>query len=579
MKKNRIAALFLAALCGASMVGCGGGGNGGGNGDGNENKNNVEDPNKTTITVANYDGGIGSVWLDEAAERFATIHKDDHYEQGKTGIYVDVQRASGITMENILNETVNVYISEKKDISSLAQNGEFLDITDIVKDETRVGGSLESAIKSNKLDSLKGNDGKYYGLPHYEFFGGLSYDKEVFDKNRAYFAAASEAGAMNYNCKYGQAKFVTSLDMAKSNGPDGTAGTYDDGLPSTMQELIILMQYFKDRVSGYKPVALSGLYNNYSNYFFEGLWASLAGYQQMLNYYNCEGEIDVVTGYTNEPIFPGISYIKKPVVSKVTLNGSNGYLGNDMAAKYYAIAMLEIMHKEGFFTNGSGTSSVDHYGAQKTILYNPISSQYEKCAMLLEASYWYNEATIAGSIDSYNLLAGTTAPRDVRFMALPSAWDSSDVQAPSKNTIMDIGFGALAVNGNIANKPAILKAVKEFVSFLYSEEELKNFTLNTGMTRPIDCTVGNDEIVSLPLFSQNMYKMTAESNIVYYAGTTSAFKQAKGYLKLTLALPKAIKIGTEYNNYLTPIKAGSATQALFDATKYSAAEWANIYKA
>ena len=298
----------------------------------------------------------------------------------------------------------------------------------------------------------------------------------------------------------------------------------------------------------------------------------------MENYYNCEGEIEVVTGMTNEPLFPGINYIKKPIVSKVTLNGSNGYLGNDMAAKYYAIAMLEIMQKEGFFTLGSNSGSVDHYGAQKTILYNPISSQFEKCAMLLEASYWYNEATVSGSIDSYNLLSGTTAPRDIRFMALPSAWDSSDVQAPGKNTIMDIGFAAMVVNGNIADKPVILNAVKEFVRFLYSEEELKYFTINTGMTRPINYEVKSEEIATLPLFSQNMYKTTTESDIVYFAGTTNAFKQAKGYLRIALELPKAIQLGTNYKDYLKAIKAGNGTQALFENTRYSATEWANIYR-
>ncbi|MBO5480429.1 MAG: hypothetical protein J6A63_04480 [Clostridia bacterium] len=576
MRSKKFTAVMLAALCSLSFVGCGDPSTD--SSDGDVPKNNVPGADKTTIKVVNFNGGIGTEWLDEAAERFATARLTKNYATGKTGVYVDVEPGSGITLDSIGGDTTNLYFTERKwDIDTIAQNGELLDITDVIKDETREGGSLETVIKQNKLGSITGNDGKYYGLPHYEFFGGLTYDVDVFTETKAYLAAETATDKIPYGSKYGTVNLVASASTVKSNGPDGTPNTLDDGLPATMQELIILMDYFKNRTE-YKPVALSGLYNNYSNYFLSGLWAALAGYEQMTNYYNCEGQIDVVTGYTTENIFPGIDYIKKPKVEKVTLNGDNGYLGNNMAAKYYAIAMLEIMQKEGFFTNGASSSGIDHYGAQKSIIYNPISSKFEKCAMLMEASYWYNEATLAGSFDSYKLLAGNDDYRNISFMPLPSAWDSSDAQAAGKNTIMDIGIGVMVANGNIKNNPEVLSAVKDFISFLYSNDELVNFTKKTGMTRPFNYTLNESDVNALPLFSQSVYKLTETSNVVYYSGTTSAYKQAKGYLKICLELPKALVLDTQYNNYLTAVKAGSSTETLFAKTQYSQAEWANIYK-
>ena len=575
MRSKKITAFILATLCSLSFVGCDGPSNGG---DGDENKNNVPGADKTTIKVVNFNGGIGTEWLDEAAERFATARLEKPYATGKTGVYVEVEPGSGITLDSIGGDSTNLYFTERRwDIDTIAQNGELLDITDVIQDETRVGGSLETVIKQNKLGSITGNDGKYYGLPHYEFFGGLTYDKDVFTESKAYLAAESATDKIPYGSKYGMVYLVATADTVKSNGPDGTPNTDDDGLPATMQELIILMDYFKNRTD-YSPVALSGLYNNYSNYFLSGLWASLAGYEQMTNYYNCEGEIEVVTGYTTENLFPGIDYIKKPKIGKVTLTGDNGYLGNSMAAKYYAIAMLEIMQKEGFFTNGASSSGIDHYGAQKSIIYNPTTSKFEKCAMLMEASYWYNEATLAGSFDSYKLISGNDPDRNLCFMPLPSAWDASDVQAAGKNTLMDIGIGVMVANGNIKNNPEVLAAVKDFISFLYSNEELINFTKKTGMTRPFNYTVDKDDVDDLPLYSQSVYNLTVASNVVYYSGTTSAYKQAKGYLKICLELPKSIVIDTKYNNYLTAVKAGNSTATLFTNTQYSQAEWANIYK-
>lgn len=47
------------------------------------------------------------------------------------------------------------------------------------------GKTLESKIDDTTLESLKGSDGKYYALPHYEWFPGVTYDttkRKFFDE-------------------------------------------------------------------------------------------------------------------------------------------------------------------------------------------------------------------------------------------------------------------------------------------------------------------------------------------------------------------------------------------------------------
>ncbi len=586
MKLKKTMGVLLATVIALGVCGCGGvvpdnsdiGGN---------SVYNVPGANKTVISVQNMDGGIGTVWLENAAERFAEQKQNESYATGKKGVYIDVERGSGMNLSLMANQTYNIYFHERNsDINDLAQAGLLLDISDVVTDTSREGGSLESNIYSNKLASLKGNDGKYYGLPHYEFFGGLSYDRDAFDEYNAYFAAEDDAGKTLYkSSKYGSAYMISDSDGKKSAGPDGEFGTEDDGLPRSMEELIILMDYFKQETDC-APVVLSGSYPNYSNYFFDGLWASLAGYQQMVNYYNCEGEIEIVTGYTDEPLFPGISYIKKPIVSKVTLTQETGYLGQQMAAKYYAIAMLEIIEREGFYSKDTYNGNVTHYDAQKCLIYEG-QGKYARVAMLMEASYWYNEAKEGGSFKTYETLSTREGDRDLRFMALPVSFDNASY-TPRESTLLDIGIGVCVVNGNIAANAELVKACKEFIAFLYTNTELAEFTSYTGgITRPIKYTLNAEQENALSNFGHHLYELrNAEGgNVVYYSGSTTAFKKAKARIKIALELPVSPTIPKDNIQYYTPLKQTDkddtgvykyGTKALFENTQLGADEWSRI---
>lgn len=524
---------------------------------------NQESDDKTTIKVVNFDGGIGTKWLDEAAERFAVLKKEKSYETGKTGVFVDVIPSDVIDTSSLSSDGNHIYFQERFfDVQKLASTGVLYDISDIVKDTTRTGGTLEDAIYDNALGALQIN-GKYYGLPHYEYFGGLSYDREAFDANCAYFASENETDVNEYTGTVIEMtkNFVGSEDAEKSVGPDGKSGTEDDGLPRSLDEFVLLMDYFKYETS-YAPVVVSGMYQNYANYYTAGLWASIAGYEQMCNYYNCTGEIEVVTGeYYDEPLFPGIDYIKKPKTKTITLNGQeNGYLGNDMAAKYYAIAILEVMEREGFFSKDSISGTVDHYGAQKCLIYDGAGS-YEKVAMLIEGSYWYNEAVDGLVFDSYKNVLRYERPRDLRFMAMPSTLYSTDAIVEQPSTLLDIGQAYCIVNANIKGNEGIENAVKDFLSFLYSEQELKYFTMSTGMGRSIAYDLDATEKSQISSFYSKLWELRATdgSNVVYFSGTTDAFKKVKHLINVHLASEVMCPNGGK--DYLRPLRANSSMLA------------------
>ncbi len=539
---------------------------------------NVPGKNKTELKVVNFHGGVGSVWIDEAAERFAELKQNEHYASGKTGLYINIVKTMATNTSQMANSAYSIYFDERfSDVNALAQAGLLLPITDIVKDETRVGGTLESKLFEQVKGSLKGNDGEYYGLPHYEFYGGLSYNKKVFDQEAAYFAAPEAEDKYEYaSSKYGSAYMVNDLETKKSKGPDGEYGTNDDGFPCSLEEMIILMDYFKMRTE-YAPIILSGNCLNYVNYTIAGLWAALAGKEQMQNYYNCTGEIEVIDydnngGFSNENLFPGIDYIKKPYTKKVTMTEDTGYLGNDMVAKYYALAMLEIIEKEDFYSKDTDIPTRSHYDAQKNLYYDG-AGQYEKSAMLVEASYWYTESKINGGFNDYSIVTGKNPDDlDLHMLPLPTNYYTEGATG-REECLLDIGQTFAMINGNIKNNEELKRAAKEFLTFLYSEDELQRFTASTGMSRAISYELTKEQKENINPFYLEL--LDKRDNVVYYSGVTDAFKKAKTSLRIELAGPVLMPNGKE--SPFGYLQDGSGTKYVMGELRITAKEWDGIY--
>ena len=587
MKFKKVLAVALALCSLGSLAACGSIDDGDVGGGGIENVYNVESSDKTKLHLWAFNGGIGNIWLDKAAERFAKEYKDKEYVKGKKGVYVTYEPSMTLDTTGLGNSTCNVFITERTTPAfNLADSGALLCIDDIVKDSTRVGGALEENLFEQAKGGLKGSDGKYYALPHYEWYGGLSYNVETFNESKAYFAASDETNVVEYESPYGSARLVANLEAKRSKGPDGKADTEDDGMPCSLEELIILMHYFKNRTS-YGPIILSGKYTDMVNYLIEGLWGSLAGAEQMRNYYNCQGDIEIVYDYYDEPLFEGIPYIKKPKVKTVTLTGSNGYYGNDMAAKYYAIALAEIIQREGFYCTDTTIGTRTQFDAQMNLYMGGIG-QYKKAAMLIEGSYWHNESKKGEAFDEYERThPGKTADDlDFCFMALPTAVKTSESEGKDL-CFLDLSHTFVAINSNIADNPELREAAKDFVRFIYSENELKEFTVETGMPRAINYELTAEQKQSMPGFYERLWELRDNKkgdNLVLCAGTMPAFKQVRQALAIHVdGAPMYNSLIR--NTYGVFLKSGMnndstyqyGTRYVFDAFRISESQWKGMY--
>ena len=551
MKKKRLLATVLSICTLASTIGMTScddlaGDIGGGNNNKVENVYNVPSDSKIMIKVKNFGMGPGNLWLEETMERFAEANKDVKYGD-KTGVYLKYEATSNQNTSAMASDTTNIFFDERQsDPYALLQNGLLLNLDSIVKDDARVGGTLESKIFDAAKGGITGNDGSYYALPHYEFYAGIAYNRSTFADLGAYFAAEDEESIYTHSSKYGTANFIDDAAAKKSVGPDGKAGTNDDGLPCSLDEFIILCDYIKTESEGdVSPITVSGkYYNYYPEYLLMGLWSSIAGPEQMRNYYNCSGEIEVVERdkngklmFTNENMFKGISYVKKPVTKMVTMSpdGKDGWMGNDMAAKYYAYAMLDVIEAEGFFSK-TATSGDDHWTSQMD-LYMDGKAQRQNAAMLIEGSYWYNESNENGGFDAYERYVGKNRNElDVAWMSLPTSVYAEGAVGRDA-CFLDVGLAYTMVNKNVESNPALKQACLDFVAFCYSEQELRNFTAKTGITRAISYELSDADKQKMSKYALRLWEERDNkngSNIVAWSGSTEIFKLVKGRLKIDL---------------------------------------------
>lgn len=502
-----IASTCLAAIALCS-VGCGGGSGG--------------DSSKITeINVLCFDGTAGDDWMREAGKRFAAANEDESFETGKTGVKVNVQKKKNLPYSTLNSDGNDIYFDESKvNPYVLSAKGWVLDISDVVE-------PIADNISDDLLGRMKGVDGKYYALPSIEWDAGVAYDVDYFENNNLYFADPSETNTKTYKSKFGSGKFIVNADGKKSCGPNGVCGDYDDGLPATLQQYAILCDYIKGK--GDNAIILCGSGSQYSFYWTHAIWASLAGSEAMGSIYCNYGEngveVEVVTGFSaKEKMFGVDSAPAMPTVETITLTDENGYKAYDMSARYYSLAFLELAYKEGWFDMDElRTSSSSNTNAQ--IQFINGSKNGASNAMLYDASYWYHEGVEAGAFSKYAKEHPDDPDRNVAFMPMPTQFLGEEVEAQETskgNTLLNLGSAFIFANKRVASNPGKLRAVKEFLAFLYSETELKTFTETTGLTIPMEYDY---DLEKLGGYYKQLNEFRRDSVIVNYASESMRFKK------------------------------------------------------
>ena len=578
--KKFLTMLFVLIIC-LSVIGCGSPSGGPGK--------NEDNSNKTIISVHIVNGGTGSQWLKDASKRFELAYEDEVFETDKKGVYIDITANQEAVIPTMSTSGTNMYFFlGHYDILTLAQKGDsVLNINDILNEKyDMVNGqtlSILDKIYDADKESIKGADGNYYGLPYCTTASGLTYDVELFDKYNLYLAAPEESNITVVANKYGSINLIKNSAGKKSCGNDGKYGTDDDGLPTSLQEMLTLFGHMKNTYSIF-PLTMAGGYTEYANYLVTELWTTLAGYDQQKALYTFDSQgIDIVDGYTDENLFTGIDYIKKPNIRNVPVTEATGYLLYDSVYRYYAQAFIEACYKEGFFSKDATTTTVEHLPAQEDFVTNGIGA-IPKMAMLIEGNWWYNEAEEKQQILTSYYSNYLKTKRDFRWVSLPTSLNQTAKPVaegqPARRPVSSGGAGYMVVNQNISGNTALIRAIKKYVQFLYSDVELQNYTLATSMIRSsFKYELSNDNYAKLSTYGKSVYNFCKSAQMIPLANN-------KTYLngRETFAMHPNMPVltptfgGVKYSSCFSAYKTGGkTTKEVFEATQINEETWLNVY--
>lgn len=566
MKRNKtkFLALGLAAVLSVGVAaGCG-----------NGNIGKDEDTSKITqISFRQWGGTASSTdWLQQAADRFAAEKANEPYESGKKGVKVEISTNKDSDYTSSIPDYDILMDENEANIYDMQTRGYLADIDDLVK-------GLQSKIEPQLLPKFKGADGKYYGLPHYSYDVSISYNVDLFKTENLYIAAPGEESVVNYKSSLlpgssAGVNFVFNENTKKSCGPNGIPNDYDDGLPSSLEEFIVLCDYIKNKKQ-INPFSISDI-NGGANYAFmliESLWAGMVGTDAMkattCNFTDAEVEVvkEGALSYDGTLLNTGI---KMPQTETVVLSDDNGYRMYDMSARYYALSFLELAKNKGWFKNQQMTNTK---AQEFFVLGNYNANDNDRCAMLVDSTFWYGEAVSGGTLTKYKSLSGGKEA-NVSMMPMPVQLTGQVTEGNGKKpTVIDTS-ATVFVNKRVEKNEGLFRAVKEFIEFLYSDAELKAFTETSKLTMNLKydydkSSLGNFYAGVLEIEKASGDKVYAASDNIKFSKNRSSFSLIWG--------GKLNYFGSYHNGSYAALMGGETAASIFTQTRRAkVADWESL---
>lgn len=520
------------------------------------------DSSKTQLFISNFNGAFGDSWLKAAAQRYSALHENDSYEKNKKGVqvYIDNAKQSGSdVLAGMTSSRDDIFFTEFAYYYDFVNSGKCLDLTDIVTSKLTKYGENKSILDklTSEQKTFYDANGRYYALPHYQAFRGISYDIGMFEDELLYLSA---------NKNNGNDGFILSTDDTYSNGPDGVAGTYDDGLPATYDEFFKLCDKMKSQ--GITPVIWSGSNQAYFTEFLTALAADYEGLEQMTLNFTFDG--------VAKNIVESIDANGKATVSApVSINKQDAYKLAGQAGKYYALKFAERLINGGYFDLRSfGTLS--HTECQKEYLYSNYATNRKPIAMIIESNYWENEASDAGYFDQMAKTYGKKVSRENRrfgFMPFPKA---TEEKVGEGVTLVDYLYSGAFIKSNIASYKKDLAL--DFLQFLYTDVSLNEFSTITGCPKSLVYNFDSSTNKVSP-YTEAVFAMRERSDVVFPFGNSDMYKDNASAFSITSFWSAEVG-GVPYNTPSKDIRNDniSALQ-FFNGAKahFSQAKWSNNY--
>lgn len=465
----------VAIISAVSLTGCG------------KKKQSDVDSTKAQLTILTYDGGVGDQWLKNAARMFESLNQErTDFEEGKTGVQIHItkQRVGGNTLIDT-DLTFDMYFTESINYYGMTNKNKMLDITDILTTANPDDGGKKIIDKvDDNLKAFMNRKGKYYAVPFYDCLYGLVYDKDLFQEKKFYM---TDSGAWTNN----KAQFGT--------GPNGVKGDWDDGLPKTYAQFKSLLNQMN--LKGVVPFTYSSNkeHSHYTVRALSSYWADDEGLANAnLNYTFNGTATDIVEFVNGEPQFDEEGHLK---TKSLNITKDNGYELRKQAGVYNALD----------FAKNTLVASPNNYKPASSVSdaqINFVVGKYqgESVGMVFEGTWWENEA-----VNAFNMAKSLGADSfNYGIMPIPK---SSDDKVGEDATFLNLNESYGFISANTKHKAL----AKEFFSYLHTDNQLKAFTIETGMTRALNYTLSEAEFENVSTYTKDLIniKQSEHANFLF----------------------------------------------------------------
>lgn len=452
MKKHFIKSISvcLAAILPFSAAACG---------------KNEEHGDKEPINVSVYFGEFGYEWVSDLAKE---------WEKTNDGYYIDVEETmnlGGTIVSDVMSGSkYDLFINEDCAMQRLYQGGYLEDLSDILNDKSGGKASIAERMMDKELwDKVAVYGDKYYMLPYSLGPVGLVYDHQRFVDNG----------------------WLETENGVLTAGNDGVVGTYDDGQPTTMDGFKTMLSKIRATVGNNVFMYMGARYSGYVNNIAYAYLAQLIGEENYEIFYTHDSKGKTVTLFDGTQCAVSIEDGYKTWQIK-GVDDAIGFIQNYLANTTYV--------SNATLTDTSFTPDSTH---TKFL----IDDEEKRAAFMVEGNWW--------EYGAYNLFqelhasgAAAYGETDYRFMLLPEL----DGQINDKKVVFSQTGGAIfAVKQKSREKAA---AVKDFISFILSEENLAKTTEELGMIWNYKVQLTTEARNNMTVFSRNIYDMVYDEKNV-----------------------------------------------------------------